>query len=215
MANEIVYVLTNEAMPGLVKIGRTNDLDGRMRELYKTGVPLPYECHYAVAVDDTAAAATLEKKLHNLFAENRINKNREFFRVAPERVVIAMSIGNFAPVNRSLADLEEDGGDIRKADIEAVEKEEKRREKLKLQNIGILPGSILVFTRDEAITCTTLENGKVLFNDQETSLSAAAREILNTNYGRNRQAVNGTRYWIFEGETLDERRERLELEKDD
>lgn len=41
---EIVYVLTNEAMPGLVKIGRTNnELAARIRALYSTSVPLPFE----------------------------------------------------------------------------------------------------------------------------------------------------------------------------
>ena len=39
----IVYILTNEAMPGYVKIGRTDgDLAGRVRQLNSTGVPLPF-----------------------------------------------------------------------------------------------------------------------------------------------------------------------------
>ena len=42
----IVYVLTNPAMPGLVKIGKTSrsSVKGRLRELYSTGVPVPFEC---------------------------------------------------------------------------------------------------------------------------------------------------------------------------
>ena len=42
----IVYVLTNPAMPGIVKIGMTEreDVQRRMTELYSTGVPLPFEC---------------------------------------------------------------------------------------------------------------------------------------------------------------------------
>jgi hypothetical protein len=41
---EIVYVLTNEAMPGLVKIGLTTDsVEARLTQLSShTGVPLPF-----------------------------------------------------------------------------------------------------------------------------------------------------------------------------
>jgi len=37
--NQIVYVLTNEAMPNLVKIGKTtrSDVKTRMSELYSSG----------------------------------------------------------------------------------------------------------------------------------------------------------------------------------
>jgi hypothetical protein len=50
----IVYVLTNEAMPGLVKIGRTTDgVEARISQLsVATGVPLPFECYYAAEVPD-------------------------------------------------------------------------------------------------------------------------------------------------------------------
>ena len=41
----IVYVLSNPAMPEIVKIGKTSDLTERMKSLSKpTGVPLAFEC---------------------------------------------------------------------------------------------------------------------------------------------------------------------------
>ena len=50
---EIVYVLKNEAMPGLVKIGCTQgDLATRGRSLFQTGVPLPFEVFYACEEED-------------------------------------------------------------------------------------------------------------------------------------------------------------------
>ena len=80
---DIVYILTNEAMPGLIKIGRTNgDLAGRIRALYQSGVPLPFELYYACEVQDSAF---VEGQLHEAFGDHRISKNREFFRLAPER----------------------------------------------------------------------------------------------------------------------------------
>ena len=213
--SEYIYVLTNEAMPDLVKIGRTNDLNGRLRELYKTGVPLPFECHYAVVVDDSAAAVDIERKLHLLFAENRINRRREFFRVAPERVVTALSIGNFETYSLSLNELAESNGDIEQGDIEAVEREEKRRDRLKLSNIKIPVGTILTFTRDDTITCSTLEDGKVQYNGRRMSLSAAALEVLQRKYHNKTKSVSGSVYWMCDGETLDERRQRLEREGND
>lgn len=48
----IVYLLTNPCMPGLVKIGMTTreDMDSRIKELYSTGVPVPFECQFACKV---------------------------------------------------------------------------------------------------------------------------------------------------------------------
>ena len=52
----IVYILTNEAMPGYVKIGRTDgDLASRVRQPDSTGVPLPFEVFYAARVRDSAS----------------------------------------------------------------------------------------------------------------------------------------------------------------
>jgi len=47
--------------------------------------------------------------------------------------------------------------------------------------------------------------GTVEFNGKTTSLSDSARELLGVNYG-----VAGTDYWMYEGDTLDERRRRSE-----
>ena len=205
-----MYVLINEGMPDLVKIGRTNDLDVRIRELSRTNVPFPFECHHAVEVEDTAAAIDLERKLHKLFASDRVPTGREFFRTPPEKVVVAMSIGDCKVVSRSLADLEQPDSNIEHSDVVAVAQEKKRRDKLKLDRIGVPIGSTLHFTRDESITCTTLNNNRVMYDGKETSLSAAALDVLQTNYQITGNAVQGSIYWMYEGKTLDERRRLIE-----
>lgn len=81
----IVYVLTNPAMQGLVKIGKTtrSTLENRMGELYSTGVPVPFNCEIAVEVDDETS---VESVLHKAFAKFRVNPRREFFEVDPEHI---------------------------------------------------------------------------------------------------------------------------------
>ena len=82
----IVYVLTNPAIPGLVKIGMTDrdDVQHRMRDLYTTGVPLPFECVIAREIEDRAAL-DIEAALHTAFGPNRVNASREFFQIDPEQ----------------------------------------------------------------------------------------------------------------------------------
>ena len=89
---QIVYVLRNEAMPGLIKIGRTSgDLAVRMKQLYTTGVPVPFQCIYAVKLEHVA---DVEKTLHFAFGGQRLNENREFFTVEPERVIAILKLLN-------------------------------------------------------------------------------------------------------------------------
>ena len=56
--SQIVYVLTNPAMLGLVKIGKTTQLEveDRMKQLFSTGVPVPFDCAFACQVNDAAEA---------------------------------------------------------------------------------------------------------------------------------------------------------------
>jgi|GEM_PF-965660 len=87
---DIVYILTNEAMPGLVKVGKTTaDLLGRIRALASTGVPLPFECFFAAEVADCHLA---EKLIHDVFDDHRVRKNREVFEVAPKRIASALKL---------------------------------------------------------------------------------------------------------------------------
>ena len=200
----IVYILTNEAMPGLVKIGLTNDsVESRVGQLSShSGIPLPFECYFAAEVKD---CDRLEKTLHQLFSENRINPKREFFKIDPEKVVLAISIGEFKEVTPGAAEIDKD-------EQEALEKAKARRPRLKLDALGIKPGDVLTCSRDDTITATVVDGGKVNYQNEIMSLSAAALKALHS-LGYTTPAASGTWYWKFEGELLDERRQRIEAEQ--
>lgn len=203
---DIVYVLTNEAMPGLVKIGLTSDsVEARLTNLSShTGVPLAFECYFAAEVND---GARIEKTLHQLFADVRINPKREFFRLDPEKVVLAISIGLFTEVTPGVAQVEPE-------EQEALEKVKARRPKIRLDAIGIKPGDVLSFSRDESICGTVVSDGKLLHDGEILSLSAAALKSLHK-LGYKTPTASGSEYWMFDGELLDERRRRLETEQFD
>lgn len=83
-----VYVMTNPAMPGLVKVGlSTRCPERRCNELASTGVPLPFELQFAVFVP---SVHWTERRAHELLAEKRVSQGREFFRVPVDSAITAV-----------------------------------------------------------------------------------------------------------------------------
>jgi rubrerythrin len=80
MAVGYVYILSNPAIPGLLKIGfTTHAVENRAAELSaSTAVVTPFVVEYWHL---TAAADDVERRVHEHFKNHRENKKREFFRV--------------------------------------------------------------------------------------------------------------------------------------
>lgn len=208
--SEIVYCLTNPAMPGYVKIGITKNLTQRLRQLDNTSTPLPFECIYAVEVDDPSR---IEHLLHDTFADVRTRRTREFFEVSPERVISAMQLTGGRDVTPRDDTVEDEESQV------ALDKARTRRARFNFEMVGIHSGSVLEFYDDSEITCTVVSNTKILFRDEETTLSRAAGDLLIERKQENHElipdwltqwAVQGPIYWTFEGESLHQRRLRLE-----
>jgi hypothetical protein len=181
-ADNIVYVLINEAMPGYVKIGRTNDITRRLNELDWTNIPLPFEC-----------------------GDHRVRARREFFRITPERIVAALRLAALEDVTPR--------GDLAVAEPVRLDLEEARarRSAFNFSMVNVPEGSVLTFTRDPEIKAIVEDAKRVRFNRELTSLSEAAR-LAFLQKGFAWKAVQGPLYWKFDGETLDERRRRMEEE---
>lgn len=200
--SNIVYILINGAMPGYVKIGIAKNLKARMKSLYRTPVPLPFECFYACRVND---GPEVERWLFNVFADRRVSNEREFFEIEPERVSAALRVREIEEVTPK------DNYTESEEDVRALEKVSSRREKFNFKMVEINPGETLQFSMDELITCKVLDNHYVEFNNQKLSLTAAAKQVLESK-GIHWQAVSGPGIWKFGGETLHQRRLRMEEE---
>lgn len=202
----IVYILTNAAMPGYIKIGLVESdthqaLQNRMRSLDSTGVPRPFDCLYAAVVADYAM---VERSLHEVFADRRVRSNREFF----EGVPLASAVAALRMVAIEEIALGERPPEIE--DGKVVEERPPMRPPFKFSFARIPVGSQIHWYNDPAITCEVVSDGRVSYNGRETSLSAAAHEILGSKW-----APAGPMYWMYEDETLSDRRRRIESEADD
>jgi len=199
---EIVYLLTNPVMPDLVKIGRTTNLEERLRSLSThSGVPVPFEVFYACEVADSVK---VERQIHEGFGDHRVNPKREFFRINPERILAILKLVELRDVT-PFEDVVED-----RVEQESLNRERNRRETFRFSIIGIHPGSVLTFVRDDSIQASVVDDKKIMFDGKETSLSNSALEILRNRYGYRAQTIAGPQYWCHEGRTLSEIRQALE-----
>lgn len=190
-----VYVLTNPAMPGIVKIGLTTreKIDSRLKELFKTNVPVPFKCEFACRVDDYRK---VESALHVAFRPYRFPQ-REFFKIEPDQAIAILKLLEkpeiTAEINKEIDDT------TTKEEKDASAKLEKqRRPPMNFKEMGIPIGSRLKFTED-GTEVEVVEEKKVKYNDETSSLTAVTKKLLNLDY-----AVQPGGYWTFNDKNLKE-----------
>ena len=196
--NEIIYILTNESMPGYIKIGFTHGkVEDRLKQLDRTGTPLPFERYYSAEVEDCERE---EKWLHSIFADRRVRDNREFFKMNPEYAALALKRVEIkeVPVESGLTPEQE----------KEVAEVKERRSRFHFAQYGIPLGSKLTFTRDSNVVAEVVENDKIKIGGKVDSMSGFAMQLLGY-----KTRPQGTLYFEYEGEILDDRRRRIEGEE--
>lgn len=188
----IVYILTNPAIPNMIKIGMTTheDVKVRMAQLYTSGVPFPFQCVYAARVSNHEK---VEKALHIAFGPNRPNSKREFFEIDAAQAIAIIKLMELEDVTPMV---EKEKDEVAEADLEAAEAYRKKRPRFSFGEMNIPVGAELVnITNGE--TAVVLTDRTVRFREEETSLTNATRIILDNNYH-----VAPGPYWTYNGRKL-------------
>ena len=193
----IVYLLTNPYMPGLVKIGMTKqeDIDKRMKELYTTGVPVAFECQFACRVNNKDCAK-IERALHTAFEPQRVNKNREFFKINVEQAKAILELFHHTDVTEDVS--EEIQNDLTDDDKAASSKAQAKRPPLNFYEMGLQKGDVLVWKDDCRLTVTIISDRKVSYEGEEVSLSALSAQLK----GYKVKHIQPTPHWLYKGRLL-------------
>ena len=187
-----VYVLTNPAMPDVVKIGKTTrNVELRLADLYSTGVPLPFECAYAARVKDVDRT---EKAFHTAFEPSRVNPRREFFNINPEQAIAVLELMAIEDVTPSVQN-EAKNIDV-EATVSAEKFKKKRRPNQNFFEMGLKEGDILKFGRNDEF-CTVLNGRQVSYKDEAWFLSNLTNKLLDRT-----GPMHGAPYWYFNGKNL-------------
>tara|TARA_Y100001933_G_C18926215_1_gene533287 strand:- start:427 stop:1041 length:615 start_codon:yes stop_codon:yes gene_type:complete len=194
MSEGTVYVLTNPAMPGMVKIGKTiRDVSLRLADLYSTGVPLPFECAYAALVKDVDKT---EKAFHAAFEPDRVNPKREFFNINPVQAIAVLELMAIEDVTPKIQN------DAKNIDLEALPSIEKfkrmRRPNQDFFEMGLKAGDILKFGRNNE-TCKVLNARQVSYKGETWHLSNLTKKLVD-----NTSPLDGYASWYINGRNLQE-----------
>ena len=201
----IVYVLENPAMPGYIKLGRTDNLTQRMQSLFDTSVPVPFTCYYAARVEDPAR---VERSLFEVFGDKRSHPRREFFTVDPHRAAAVIKLVEVEDVTNQ-GQIDTSTGN---EDTVSVNRATARAERLNFEMLDIQVGEILESVKGPGITCRVVNQkpARVEYDGETMSLSLAAQKLMNSNWG-----LQGSQYWMYGGRTLQEIREQMEAGESD
>lgn len=197
MKYEYVYLLTNPAMPEWVKVGKTNNILNRIKNLSKkTAVPLPFECQAALKVP-AENVYSVEHSLHE-FLGFSLDSSKEFFRTKPDTVIKFF---------RTIQPVVSDCTLLLKEDLNSETPSEKKKAAATTFKILDIPiGSKLVYTGNSKKVCEVADNkNQVIYEGKNYSLSDLAFRLCG-------YRVSGYQRFTFEDELLADRRQRLHPE---
>ena len=198
-----VYVLTNPSFrDDWVKIGKSKRLpEVRGRELYNTAVPLPYEIYATLQTEKYNEAERMIHRSIDRISDLRINKNREFFNIAPESAYEILADIKELLGEEAVIELKGDNVEVSKE--VRIGSKRKVSQRFDFYSRGLKNGDIIKFIGDESITAMVTSERYVLFENEQWLLSPLVRELYTRLRNVNSSgAYQGPAYFTFNGNRL-------------
>ncbi len=216
MSKGVIYILTNPSFPQYVKIGYASDLQRRLRELNRSeALPYAFRAYATYDVDHKLTDKALHELIDQLNPDLRTietfngqKRTKEFFEMAPEDAyAILEAIARISGTSDRLHRVTPTGEQIEEEREAEETREASRKPPFRFSMVGLKPGDRVAFTGDSEKIATVVDDRRVEYEGVTTSLSALAEQLTGSGH-----AMQGPLYFTYEGETLADRRRRMEGE---
>ena len=214
MAKGYIYILTNPSFKEYVKIGYAHDVEKRIQQLNRSEtIPFAFRAYAKYEVDSELT----DKELHNLIdklnpdlrtIENFDGKKRvkEFFEMSKEDAyTILESIAKISGTTSRLTLCTPTGKQLEEEQRAEEARENARRGAFRFSMCGIKPGEKVVFIDDSSIQPVVIDDRRIEWDKQTTSLSALAQQLKGYEH-----PAQGTLYFTYKGVKLDDLRRKME-----
>lgn len=219
--NGVIYILTNPSFPEYVKIGYADDIDRRLAELNRTEcTPFAFRIYATYAVQTRLTDMKVHDMIDRINPELRSIDNingkrrvREFYAMSAEDAYLMFEAmaeihGTTDLLVKVMPDKKQE-----KEEETANEVKEIAREKtvaFSFNLVGIEPGEEVEFwytlKNNSGIKCRVVDTKHIEYNGERYSLTSFATKMVGSKH-----AVAGPRYFKYNGEWLNEMRNRLNV----
>lgn len=168
MSKGFIYIMTNPALKDMVKIGYASDVEARRKQLSTTALPYDYEVYATYETSGNLEDKKLHKMIDNLNPDLRVTSNREFFVMSPKEAFELLE---------AIAVISGTKEKLKKTVVKEEEKQKVRRPPVNFKKCGIPVGAKLEFIDDPSVVVTVVDERKVSYKEEITSLSAVSDRI--------------------------------------
>lgn len=213
MKKGVIYILTNPSFPDYIKIGYAHDLEQRLRQLNRSeAIPFAFRCYAVYEVTSELTDKELHKLIDSLNPDLRTietfdgkERVKEFYAMKPEEAYSLLeSIAKISGTTESLKRMTPEGHEVLDEQIAEEISESVRRGPFRFSECNIPIGSVIAFIEDSTIQARVIDDRKIEYNGETTSVSALARKIKGFDH-----PVQGPMWFTYNGKRLADIREEL------
>ena len=177
--------MTNPDLKNMVKIGYAKDVEQRRRQLSTTALPHEYEIYATYETSGNLEDKKLHRMIDNLNPDLRVSKGREFFVMSPDDAFDLLE---------AIATISGTTGKLKRIKTKKPTQKTKKPA-INFAKCGIPVGATLVCIEDKNVVVTVVDERKVQYNNELTSLSAIMKERKGYN-------VAGPQYFTYNGKLI-------------
>lgn len=210
----VIYILTNPSFPNFIKIGYASDIEKRLTQLNRSEtIPFAFRVYAIYEVESTLTDKQLHKLIDALNPDLRTietfdgkERVKEFYAMSAEEAYSLLEcIAKISGTQNRLKRMKPEGHEVEDEKIAEEANNEVRRGPFRFSQCNIPIGSKVSFVEDEAIKAVVVDDRHISYNGQITSLSALAQDLKQFDH-----PVQGTLWFTYQGERLNDLRLRLE-----
>lgn len=213
----VIYILTNPSFPDYVKIGYAHNIETRLKQLNRSEtIPFAFRVYAVYAVESELTDKELHKLIDKLNPDLRTIENfdgkervKEFYAMSAEDAYgLLECIAKISGTLDRLQRLTPEGHEILDEQIANEVRETVRRGPFRFSACNIPIGSQIEFIEDSSVKATVVDDRRIEYNGETTSVSALAQKLKGFDH-----AVQGTLWFTYQGEKLTDIRDRVEASK--